>query len=266
MAEPKIELIKATVGHTRLWPKNNTFKYRVFYVKTPVTNNPTKTPRLFSFDYFNVLSMWTKDHGNRNKKVGWYQFITNELSKANIKVTNGYRYYLVAHPRILGYAFNPISYWLVINEKGVLQAVLCEVLNTFKQTHNYLLTKADRTPIIATDILVAEKKLYVSPFNKIEGHYEFSFSYDTKQFKSVINYYDKKGRHILNTYVGGKSEDVSSGKIMRLLASYPFMTLMVAVRIHWQALKLYLKSIKATLRFKPKKYQNNETTVSKKQK
>jgi DUF1365 family protein len=41
---------------------------------------------------------------------------------------------------------------------------------------------------------------------------------------------------------------------------------MVVVRIHWQALKLYLKSIKATLRFKPKKYQNNETTVSKKQK
>ncbi len=266
MEQQKVELIKATVGHRRLWPKINSFSYKVFYVKTPVTKYAPKKPILFSFNKWNVLSMHSKDHGYKSNNSDLYGFITKELSKANIDTKSNDKFYLIAHPRIFGYAFNPISYWLVIDHEDKLRTVLCEVHNTFKQTHNYLLAKDNDKPIMPTDILVANKKLYVSPFNKIEGHYEFSFSYDSKQFKSVINYYDKQGRHILNTYVGGKSEYLSSDKTLRLLVSYPFMTIAVVLRIHWQAIKLYFKKVKGTLGFRPRKYSNNQTTISKKQK
>lgn len=266
MGKQNIEIINATVGHSRQWPKKNTFKYRVFYVKIPIVESLTKKPVLFSFNKFNVLSMRTKDHGSRRSNKDWYEFITGELTKANIPTTKDYHYYLIAHPRILGYAFNPISYWLVVNDRDELQAVLCEVHNTFKQTHNYLLTKKNGAPILPKDILIADKKLYVSPFNKIEGHYEFSFSYTSVQFKSVINYFDDQGKHILNTYVGGSSQVLTSRGILRVVLLYPFMTFLVVIRIHWQAVKLYLKKVNHTLHFKPDRFRNNQTTVSKKEK
>lgn len=264
MTEPSIQLLRATVGHKRLWPKTNSFKYGVFYIKTPVSKKQPKTPKLFSFDRFNILSIRTKDHGFRDKKMGWHDFIISKLTRANIKTQNDDQYYLIAHPRVFGYAFNPISYWLVVSNENKLRAVLCEVHNTFKQTHNYLLTKEDGTPINPTDILLANKKLYVSPFNKIEGHYEFSFSYESGKFKSTINYFDDQGRHILNTYMGGEFEELPSRKVIGLLFSYPFMTIMVVARIHWQALKLYVKKVRGTLKYKPKSYENNQTTLSKK--
>src|SRR5690606_34748266 len=103
----------------------------------------------------------------------------------------------------------------------------------------------------------ADKKLYVSPFNKIVGHYEFKFSYQKNKFKSIIDYYDKSGQHIINTYMGGEIEELNNKRIIHLLFSYPFMTFMVVVRIHWQALKLYIKKVGNTLGYKPRKYKNN---------
>lgn len=267
MAEKNLKLLKASVGHARLWPKKNAFKYNVFYVKIPVTNeNSANMPALYSFNKWNVFSLFEKDHGAKQKGINWYQYITGELKKADIPYNSRYSISLITHPRIFGYAFNPISFWLINDENQNLKAVLCEVTSTFKQTHNYLLSNPDNSPILSEDVLLSDKKLYVSPFNKNEGYYQFSFTDSQDRFKTVINYFDGSGQHILNTYMGGESENLTSGKIIQSLIKYPAMTIMVVLRIQLQAVRLYCKGVSQTVKTRPRNYKNNETTVTKIQK
>lgn len=265
--EPRIDIafIQGRVGHARLWSKKNSFVYRVFYTKIPITKEMDyQTPFLFSFDRWNLFSMYTKDYGGRDGNISWYTFIISELAKAGIPLEKGYSIYLISHPRVFGFAFNPISHWVVVDEKDRLRVVFCEVHNTFNETHNYLLVKSDNAPIKKTDIFIADKKLYVSPFTKPEGQYEFSFTYEKDFFRSLINYFDTSGKHILMTYMEGTASGLTSRGILTSIISYPFMTLLVVIRIHWQALKLFFKQLKPTLDTRPEKYRNNETTISKK--
>lgn len=259
-----VQLLTAKVGHVRLWPKKNSFLYKVFYVHIPVQNDMQYTlPKLLSLNKLNVFSVYTQDHGFKDKNSSWHQFITSTLSLANIKLSATDKVTLVCHPRLFGYAFNPISYWLMTTKDDQLRAVVCEVRNTFKQSHNYLLYKSDHSPILPHDVLKAKKQLYVSPFNNNDGHYEFTFDYTKDYFKSVINYYDSTDRQLLNTYMGGSFSVLTSAKIVVSLLLYPFMTVAVVARIHWQAIKLYSKKVRHTLALRPKNYKNGRTTIGK---
>ncbi len=265
MAKIDLEFLKALVGHSRLLPKKNAFRYNVFYVKALVEEKQsTSLPFLFSYNKWNVFSFYEKDHGAKEKGKDWYSYIISELDKADIEHNENYTIEIIAHPRIFGYAFNPITYWLISNEKNDLIAVMCEVRNTFKQSHNYLLSNEDGSIISPKDVLVADKDLYVSPFNKNEGHYEFRFTYKENKFKSIINYFDTEEQLVLNTYVGGTKEPLTTLKILKTLLKYPAMTFVVVYRIHFQAIKLYFKKVKHTIATRPIEYINNKTSYLKK--
>jgi DUF1365 family protein len=95
---------------------------------------------------------------------------------------------LVTHPRILGYSFNPVSFWLCFDEEKNLIAVLSEVSNTCGQKHNYLCFKNGLKPIESTDWIEAKKEFYVSPFMEIEGKYQFRFQIQENKMNLFINY------------------------------------------------------------------------------
>ena len=67
--------------------------------------------------------------------------------------------------RVLGYVFNPLSLYWCHDADGVLRHVIAEVHNTYGGRHAYLLPPDDDTPAIVM------KKLYVSPFNDVDGYY-----------------------------------------------------------------------------------------------
>ena len=71
---------------------------------------------------------------------------------------------------MLGYVFNPVSFWFCHRRNGELRAIVCEVNNTFGGRHSYVI------PVEGGDGQSCPKRLYVSPFNAVEGHYGFRFS------------------------------------------------------------------------------------------
>lgn len=67
--------------------------------------------------------------------------------------------------RVLGYVFNPLSLYWCHDSRGTLRYVIAEVHNTYGERHAYLLPPSEERPAMV------DKKLYVSPFNGVDGHY-----------------------------------------------------------------------------------------------
>ena len=80
----------------------------------------------------------------------------------------GGRVTMLAHARVLGYVFNPLTVYWCHRPDGTLACVVAEVHNTYRQRHAYLLHTDDRGRA------EVPKEFYVSPFYPVDGHYRMS--------------------------------------------------------------------------------------------
>jgi len=229
------------VMHARLRPKRNIFSYGVFFMRFALSDMNRLAGPLFSVDRFNLLSFHRRDHGARDG--GDLQtWIRSLLRAEGLRAADG-EIWLQAFPRVLGYVFNPVSFWLCHDRAGGLRAVLCEVSNTFGEHHNYLLAHSDERPIEASDVLTARKVFHVSPFCEVNGGYRFQFELDPAATRVRIDYDDPAGK-LLVTSVSGEARALTTARIVRAFALYPWMTFAVIARIHWQAARLWLKGVR----------------------
>ena len=199
-----------------------------------------------------IVSFYEKDHGSRGTQnlQSWIDNILFDHALTDI-IDN---VVLVAMPRIFGYTFNPVSFWLCLDKTNQVRAVLCEVNNTFGETHCYLCMNDDCSPIEKKDKLVAQKLFHVSPFLKREGHYEFRFSYSDVKLGIWINFYDENNNRQLITSLIGHFEPLTRASLHSAFWKYPIVTLKTIGLIHLQAMKLLLMGTK----FVKKPLQNPE--------
>lgn len=252
-------LLTARVHHTRHTPKHNAFTYGVYYVDVPITPQPSPSPtRLFSLTRRALFSMRKRDHGAHKEEVGWHSWIVDTLTIHNVRISADDSFRLIAHPRVVGFAFNPISFWLLIGADNSLRAVVCEVHNTFDDAHIYVHAHRDSRPITPLDIFEASKSLYVSPFNSMEGSYTFTFNHTPETFSAHITYF-VAGIKTLTAVMTGTRTSLSSAALMWAFIRYPFMTLMVVARIHLQAAKVWARGLSHTLHLYPGKTRDGQT-------
>ena len=125
---------------------------------------------------------------------------------------------------------------------GELIAVLAEVRNTFGGHHNYLLHNPDGAPLQDGQLLRSGKEFHVSPFCEIEGGYRFRFYLNRPALLARIDYDDAEGELLL-TAMSGKARVWSNKALLGAFLRMPMLTAGVMFRIHWQALKLWLKGV-----------------------
>jgi DUF1365 family protein len=232
----------ATVMHKRLRPRINQFVYRVFYLCFDISKISALSSKFLSIDRFNLFSFYQRDHGKRDGSSleAWIRKVLQEKN-LNEKVE---KIYLLTYPRVLGYVFNPVSFWFCVDSNQQLIAVLSEVNNTFGENHDYLVFNSDHSPISENQRFKAVKEFHVSPFFKVEGAYEFRFAFNQKNIGAWINYLGDDGEINLLTSVVCKKQELSNLALLRGFFSIPLMTLKVVILIHWQALKIIFKKIK----------------------
>jgi DUF1365 family protein len=163
------------------------------------------------------------------------------------QVTDVARIELLAQPKVLGHVFNPVSFWLCRRDDNALTAVIAEVTNTFGDRHNYLVHHSDMRPIAPDDRLKATKILHVSPFQPVEGGYEFRFDIREDRIGIWIDYTRSEGGLIAT--LTGKRAALTNRSILRALLRRPLGARRVLALIHWQALKLWIK--RAVFRSRP---------------
>ena len=227
------------VIHRRLRPVAHAFAYPVFFLRVPLSQLDRMSWRWLSVDRWNLFSLMRRDFGPRDGSdlEAW----ARALLRANDVVADG-EIVLQAFPRMLGYVFNPIVTWHCHDRAGLLRAVICEVSNTFGEHHNYLVAHADGRAIEAGDWLIARKALHVSPFCEVVGHYRFRFAGGDEAPRLRIDYHDDEGR-LLVTALRGKAEALRDARLLGAFFAYPWMTLAVTVRIHWQAARLWARNV-----------------------
>jgi len=233
-------LTVAQVMHARKRPKTNAFRYHVYYLCARLSDVPLLSRLwLFSLNGFNLFSMRERDYGRHTTAENWMRQV---LAEWNITNADG-EIVLMTMPRILGYAFNPVSFWFCLDTSGALRAVLADVTNTFGERHAYLLHHDDGRVITQDDWMSSKKIFHVSPFIEITGHYEFRFAYSEEAVGVWINHNDENGL-LLTTSVVGKRQPITSASLLRCFFRYPLVTLKVIGLIHFQALRLTAKGIR----------------------
>ncbi len=122
---------------------------------------------------------------------------------------------------------------------GSLAAVVAEVNNTFGERHVYLLAGPDLAWGTET---TARKVFHVSPFCSVDGDYRFRFERREAHALARVDLHDADGP-LLQTSVGGALVPMTAAAVRRAVFGMPFMTLGVVGRIHWQALRLWVKRV-----------------------
>lgn len=243
MSAPKIPCSQALIGfgevrHTRLRPKHHAFNYPTYFLLLPMRSLQAHGSGVLKRNRWAPLSFFDADHGDGRSMAqgGALAWLDALLASEGIVDAQG-EIWLHCYPRVLGYTFKPVSFWYCHRSDGSLRAIVAEVNNTFGERHCYLLDQ----PAFGRE-LRAQKVFHVSPFCPVEGGYRFHFMLtpDFKRTLARVDFDDAQGA-LIQTSVSGALEPLTPQSTRRALLHYPLMTLGVVLRIHWHALKLYLK-------------------------
>lgn len=227
-----------TVRHTRLRPVRHAFAYPTCFLLLPLRTMhraPASCGPL-AHNRRGALSFHDVDHGDgRANAVEWLDEL---LSRHGIADAQG-EAWLHCFPRMLGYAFKPVSFWYCHRADGGLRAIVVEVNNTFGERHCYVLDQ----PAWGRE-LEARKAFHVSPFCRVEGRYRFRFLFTAGRTRTVVRIeHDDEEGPLLSTSVSGELQPASRIAVRSALWRYPFLTVGIVARIHWQAMKLWLARV-----------------------
>lgn len=244
------------VIHKRFKPKEHYFKYNVFSLLIDLNEleEINKYIKVFSYNKFNIISFYDKDHGDRDGS-SIKLWVKKNLRNIGI-MTEDISIKLLCYPRIFGYVFNPLSTYFIYNKHSELISIFYEVKNTFGEQHTYIFKAQDEKTVQNK----CKKKFYVSPFIEMDCEYHFKTLNPREQLSVVINQNDKDGK-LLFASQDGISKDFNNKNLILSYLTHPLMTFKIIGAIHYEAFKLWAKRIK--LIAKKIKLKNNITIESK---
>jgi DUF1365 family protein len=228
------------VMHARLKPIGHRFSYRVMSLLIDLDrlDAADRQSPLFGVNRTALYSFNEADHGERDgSRLRIYA--QRCAAERGIDLTGG-RVLLLCYPRLLGYAFNPLSVYFGYRADGGLALIIYEVRNTFGDIHGYVL------PVKPDEIGVAgvrqqqDKLFYVSPFIEMAMRYHFRVSPPGKCVKLRILETDREGPLLAATFSGRRCA-LTTAALLRCFLSLPLVTLKIVAAIHWEALRLWLK-------------------------
>jgi hypothetical protein len=248
---PAGRIYVGTVVHMRLRPRPHKLAYRVFSLLLDVDriDEAMTGCRWLSRNRFNLLSYYDADHGEGGDTPIATQ--ARALFSAAGFALDGCRIELLAYPRVLGYVFNPISVYYLIDPSEHLRAVAYEVNNTFREREVYVV--AAGPPAGNVYAQGCSKRMYVSPFTSRVGRYGFRVTAPSEELLVGVQLHDPDGA-LLRTHFRATARPLGDRALLQAIATHPLMTLKVIAGIHIEALRLWLKGVPVVQRHVSPRY------------
>jgi hypothetical protein len=237
----KSALYVGIVAHRRLRPRRHALRYRTFALLLDLEEIPELVARLrlFSHNKFNLFSFFDRDYGTGAQPLR--AEVEACALRAGLDLSGG-AIRLLTMPRILGYAFNPLSIYFCHARDGALRAILYEVANTFGERHSYFIpVEAGEAGGVVRQSCA--KQFYVSPFMAMEMDYAFTVVPPGAKVSIAIAESNKEGLVLTATQTQTRVA-LTDAALARVFISHPLLTLKVIVGIHFEALLLWLKGMR----------------------
>ena len=233
----KSKLLKGVLWHKRHRPVVNEFRKKVLYLDLDCDelDSLQNQLRLLSRNKFNAYAVNDKDHFSHDnmgltKSMYWHM-------RSKGKTPNNLR--LITQPSAYGYVFNPVSFYIGLDEDQRDTTVVAEVHNRIGQRHLY-----DLHSIVSdgTERARFDKKFYVSPFLSMDCWYEFSIVDEEKFIKLNFDEYDSNGL-LFQASLELKAFPLNDRNLAASLFTHPIIPWRTVAAIYLQALKLKLKGL-----------------------
>jgi uncharacterized protein len=231
-------IYRGAVVHERMRPKRHRLRYDVFALLLDLDELHALDAcvRLFSYNRRGPVSFHDRDHGPTTGSP-LRPWVEDRMRAAGVEPDGG-PIRLLCYPRILGYAFNPLSAYFCYRRDGRVAAILYEVRNTHGERHTYVFPVCDDGRSVIRHSCA--KSFFVSPFIGMTADYRFRVAPPSDGVSIVIRQGDADGPMLTASFVGAR-EILTSTTLARALAAFPFLTLKVVGGIHWEGLKMWLK-------------------------
>ena len=234
-------LYECKVMHHRLTPKDNRFSYRIFLFCIDLDEIDTVTSRVagFSHNRWNLYNFRDRDHLTVIEGGSVKENLIAYLAQNGVSFPEQGRAILVTLPRVLGYIFNPVSFYFCFDAQGSPVCAVTQVGNTFGEMKPYLLALP---PVNGVFRLITPKHFYVSPFSALDLEFDFKLRVPGEHLEIHIDDCQGEDRVLLSALTGQRVP-LTTARLAWLTLKYPLITLKVIFLIHWHAFLLWVKGL-----------------------
>jgi uncharacterized protein len=259
-------LYACEVMHQRLHPKRHRFCYRLCWFRVDLRDLEAGHAKFSQLKVKGVqfgqhwssagklgflgYGLYADDHFPDNSGRSLRQKLAGYLAEAGIELPDDAVVQGITQARVLGYVFNPVSFWFCETADGHPLGVVAEVQNTFYEVKPFVISQCrsdgwwvGRMP----------KHFYVSPFLSVNDWFEFRCRWPTRQGKAQrlqIAVHTLQSNNegttftpiLVSTFVGN-SLPLTTKTLWQATLSAPWAPAMVMAAIHWQAFRLWCKGI-----------------------
>jgi len=239
-------LYQGHVGHQRLTPTRNSFRYSLFFLYLDLAELETVFAGrwLWSVERPNWASFRRSEHLRPPGPAAPAPL--DQAVRDEVQRQLGHRpagpIRLLTHLRYLGYCFNPISIYYCFDSDGqTLDSLLVEIHNTpWGEEYLRAFDAANSTRDGAWHCYQLEKEFHVSPFMPMDVEYDWRFTAPGERLAVRMTSL-RQGRELFSASLNLQQQAVTGANLARTLLRWPFVTAKVIAAIYWQALRLKRK-------------------------
>jgi DUF1365 family protein len=245
--EARSALLTGRVSHSRLSPRRHAFAYRVFLFRLDLDELAaldrrlrlfgTRWWKLVRFDPSDFMGLPRDGRPVAARIAALKAAVGAALAERGVSAPLG-RIEVVAHVRIAGYVFNPVSFFCAYDTSGRLAGVVADVHNTFGERHAYVLPADDGAP----GTWLEKKVFHVSPFFTLDGSYRFRLAFGDDGIDVRIDLLDG-GAPVFVSHLAATATPLTDRHLAAALARFQAMTARVIGAIHWEALRLWRRGL-----------------------
>ncbi len=230
-------IYECDVSHTRISPKKHAFQYRVFMLAIDLNSFPQVL--LLSQNRFNLFSIYNRDHINTDETKSIRQNLTAWLSEQGTEIPADAKIILYTFPRVLGYSFNPVSFYYIYRNSGKPITAVAEVTNTYREMKLFPLGEPDAKGSFNHTVA---KNFYVSPFSDPNDTFHFRIGQPSENWTVHIDNLTEAKPSLLSA-IRGEQRKLTAYRLAWFALKYPLISLSIIFRIHLHAILLFLKKI-----------------------